>query len=91
MLVLEVCFLSLAGIIGGILFAQSGNILTEIFHITMVPPGYSKGYRLNFYITAPSILRTQCFIFLTAIISVFYPIYTIRKYGAVQLIHYNGS
>lgn len=91
MLVLEVCFLSLAGIIGGILFAQSGNILTEIFHIMMVPPGYSKGYRLNFYITAPAILRTQCFIFLTAVISVFYPIYTIRKYGAVQLIHYNGS
>lgn len=88
MLVLEICLLSLAGIIGGILLAQSGAGLTEILDITMTPPGYSKGYRLNFYISAAEILRTQCFIFLTTVVSGLYPIYTIRKYGAVQLIHF---
>ena len=91
MLVLEVCLISLAGIIGGIVLAQLGNSLTEIGNITMTPPGYTRAYRLNFYITLPAILTTQFFIFLTGIISVLHPMYTICKHSTVQLIHYNGS
>lgn len=89
MLLMEVCMLSIAGIIGGIIFAQSGNIITETFDIMMIPPGYSSGYRLNFYITVPSILYTQFFIFLTGIASVCYPIYTIHRHSTVQLLRYN--
>ena len=89
MLVLEVCILSLAGIVGGTLLAHLGNVFTDTFDITMVPPGYSRGYRLNFYITLQSVCRTQLFIFFTGIISVLYPIYTINKHSTVQLIHYN--
>lgn len=91
MLALEVCLISLAGIIGGIVLAQLGNSLTEIGNITMTPPGYTRAYRLNFYITLPAILTTQFFIFLTGIISVLHPMYTICKHSTVQLIHYNGS
>ena len=91
MLVLEVCLISLAGIIGGIVLAQLGNSLTEIGNITMTPPGYTRAYRLSFYITLPAILTTQFFIFLTGIISVLHPMYTICKHSTVQLIHYNGS
>ena len=91
MLVLEVCLISLAGIIGGIVLAQLGNSLTEICNITMTPPGYTRAYRLSFYITLPAILTTQFFIFLTGIISVLHPMYTICKHSTVQLIHYNGS
>lgn len=90
MLVLEVCLISLAGIIGGIVLAQLGNSLTEIGNITMTPPGYTRAYRLSFYITLPAILTTQFFIFLTGIISVLHPMYTICKHSTVQLIHYNG-
>ena len=89
MLALEVCILSLAGIVGGMLLAHLGNVVTDTFNITMVPPGYSRGYRLNFYITLQSICRTQLFIFLTGIISVLYPIYTVNKRSTVQLMHYN--
>ena len=91
MLVLEVCLISLAGIIGGIVLAQLGNSLTETCNITMTPPGYTRAYRLSFYITLPAILTTQLFIFLTGIISVLHPMYTICKHSTVQLIHYNGS
>ena len=91
MLVLEVCLISLAGIIGGIVLAQLGNSLTETWNITMTPPGYTRAYRLSFYITLPAILITQFFIFLTGIISVLHPMYTICKHSTVQLIHYNGS
>ena len=91
MLVLEVCLISLAGIIGGIVLAQLGNSLTETCNITMTPPGYTRAYRLSFYITLPAILTTQFFIFLTGIISVLHPMYTICKHSTVQLIHYNGS
>ena len=90
MLVLEVCLISLAGIIGGIVLAQLGNSLTETWNITMTPPGYTRAYRLSFYITLPAILTTQFFIFLTGIISVLHPMYTICKHSTVQLIHYNG-
>ena len=90
MLVLEVCLISLAGIIGGIVLAQLGNSLTEIGNITMTPPGYTRAYRLSFYITLPAILTTQLFIFLTGIIAVLHPMYTICKHSTVQLIHYNG-
>lgn len=90
MLVLEVCLISLAGVIGGIVLAQLGNSLTETCNITMTPPGYTRAYRLNFYITLPAILTTQLFIFLTGIISVLHPMYTICKHSTVQLIHYNG-
>ena len=62
MLVLEVCLISLAGIIGGIVLAQLGNSLTETWNITMTPPGYTRAYRLSFYITLPAILTTQFFI-----------------------------
>ena len=91
MLVLEVCLISLAGIIGGIVLAQLGNSLTETCNITMTPPGYTRAYRLSFYITLPAILTTQLFIFLTGIIAVLHPMYTICKHSTVQLIHYNGS
>lgn len=90
MLVLEVCLISLAGIIGGIVLAQLGNSLTETCNITMTPPGYTRAYRLSFYITLPAILTTQLFIFLTGIIAVLHPMYTICKHSTVQLIHYNG-
>lgn len=89
MLVLEVCLISLAGIIGGIVLAQLGNSLMETCNITMTPPGYTRAYRLSFYITLPAILTTQFFIFLTGIISVLHPMYTICKHSTVQLIHYN--
>ena len=91
MLLLEVCMLSLAGIIGGILLALLGNALTEMLNITMIPPGYTRAYRLSFYITAPAVLTTQCFIFVTGLVSVLYPMYTIGKHSTVQLIHYSGS
>lgn len=90
MLVLEVCLISLAGIIGGIVLAQLGNSLTETCNITMTPPGYTRAYPLSFYITLPAILTTQFFIFLTGIISVLHPMYTICKHSTVQLIQYNG-
>ena len=90
MLALEVCLISLAGIIGGIVLAQLGNSLMEACNITMTPPGYTRAYRLSFYITLPAILTTQFFIFFTGIISVLHPMYTICKHSTVQLIHYNG-
>ena len=83
--------LSLAGIIGGILLALLGNALTEMLNITMIPPGYTRAYRLSFYITAPAALTTQCFIFVTGLVSVLYPMYTIGKHSTVQLIHYSGN
>lgn len=89
MLMFEVCMLSVAGIIAGILLAGLGNTVTDTFNIMMVPPGYSKGYRLHFFITLHAVYRTQSFIFLTVISAVLYPIYTINKHSTVQLIHYN--
>lgn len=90
-LILEVCILSIAGIIGGILLSQAGNIITQIFDIKMNPPGSTSYYLLNFFITAEAVIKTQIFIFFTALISVIYPIYTIKKYSSIKLINYNIS
>ena len=90
-LILEVCILSIAGIIGGILLSQAGNIITQTFDIKMNPPGSTSYYLLNFFITAEAVIKTQFFIFFTALISVIYPIYTIKKYSSIKLINYNIS
>ena len=90
-LILEVCILSIAGIIGGILLSQAGNIITQMFDIKMNPPGSTSYYLLNFFITAEAVIKTQFFIFFTALISVIYPIYTIKKYSSIKLINYNIS
>ncbi|UTC62542.1 ABC transporter permease [Treponema sp. OMZ 787] len=90
-LILEVCILSLAGIIGGILLSQAGNIITQTFDIKMNPPGSTSYYLLNFFITAKAVIKTQIFIFFTALISVIYPIYTIKKHSSIKLINYNIS
>ena len=83
--------ISIAGIIGGILLSQAGNIITQIFDIKMNPPGSTSYYLLNFFITAEAVIKTQIFIFFTALISVIYPIYTIKKYSSIKLINYNIS
>ena len=90
-LILEVCILSIAGIIGGVLLSQAGNIITQIFDIKMNPPGSTSYYLLHFFITAEAVIKTQFFIFFTALISVIYPIYTIKKYSSIKLINYNIS
>jgi len=90
-LILEVCILSIAGIVGGILLSQAGNIITQIFDIKMNPPGSTSYYLLHFFITAEAVIKTQFFIFFTALISVIYPIYTIKKYSSIKLINYNIS
>lgn len=88
-LILEVCMLSLAGIAGGILLSQLGNLITEAFNIKMNPPGSSSYYLLHFCITGKSVIKTQAFIFFTSLVSVIYPMYTIKKYSSIKLINYN--
>lgn len=90
-LILEVCILALAGIIGGVLLSRLGNFITQTFSIKMNPPGSTSFYLLHFYITAESIIKTQIFIFFTSLISVIYPIYTIKKHSSIKLINYNIS
>lgn len=91
LLIFEVCILAVLGIIGGLLFYQLGNFITETFHIKLYPPGYNRGYQLNFYITYSSVILTQLFIFLTCLISVIYPIYTINKKNSLCLMNYSAT
>lgn len=89
-LVLEISIIAIIGIIGAIILSHFGNVFTETFNITMVPPGYSEGYRLNFFITWHSVIITQSFIFFTCLIAVMYPIYTIKNLTTIHLMHYSG-
>ena len=89
-LVLEISIIAIIGIIGAMILSHFGNVFTETFNITMVPPGYSEGYRLNFFITWHSVIITQSFIFFTCLIAVMYPIYTIKNLTTIHLMHYSG-
>lgn len=91
LLILEVCILSLLGIIGGLFLYRFGNVLTETFHIKLYPPGYNKGYPLNFYISYYSAFLAQFFIFFTCLIAVIYPLYTIKKNNSLHLMNYSGA
>ncbi|CEM63065.1 ABC transporter permease [Treponema phagedenis] len=91
LLLVESCMLSLFGIALGVLLSQFGNVITTALKIEWVPPGYTKAYALNFYIDLTAIVITQSFIFITCLIAVVYPIYTVKKYSSMNLINYNGA
>ena len=91
LLVIEVCLLSVCGILLGILIAQCGNLTAELLHIKWTPPGYNQPYVLHFYITAHSIGITQFFIFITCLTAIMYPIYTVKKQSSISLMHYTNT
>lgn len=90
-LILEVCILAFAGIIGGIILAKTGNFITEIFNIRMTPPDSDRSYLLVFLITSRAFFVTQTFIFITALSAVIYPVYTIMRHSCISLINYNNE
>ena len=90
-LVLEILIIAIFGIAGGIAISHFGNFITETFSIKMIPPGYSQGYPLHFFITWASLFKTQFFILLTCFASVILPIYTIKKLKTIQLMRHSGA
>lgn len=91
LLVIEVCLLSVCGILLGIVLAQFGNLTTEFLRIKWTPPGYSTPYLLHFFITAHSMMITQFFIFITCLTAIIYPIYTVKKHSSISLMHYTNT
>lgn len=87
MLFLECVFLVLIGIVGGLVFAKTiANVISSL-NIEFIPPGYSNGFVLNFFMTAKSVISSIMFIVITCLCSVLIPIKTVLKNTVVNLMN----
>ncbi|AEE17414.1 ABC transporter permease [Treponema brennaborense] len=88
LLINEVVFLSLIGILGGVLFSVFLSKFITFLKITFTPPGYSEGYLLNFFVTSEIVSLAVFFVFLTCILAMIIPIYHVLTNSVVKLMHH---
>lgn len=87
MLYLEVLFLVIFGISSGLVFARVTTLIIRACNIEFIPPGYSAGFILNFFITKKNIFTSIAFIFATCFLSVLIPIKNVLRNTVVNLIN----
>lgn len=86
LLYLEVLFLVIIGVILGMAFAGAIDAIISACSIEFIPPGYSSGFTLNFFITKMNILTSLAFIFVTCFLAVSIPINTVLHSSVVNLM-----
>lgn len=87
MLFLEVLFLVIFGVILGLIFSGFTNLIIKACNIEFIPPGYSSGFILNFYITKINIISSIIFIFVTCFLAVLIPIKNVLRNTVVNLMN----
>lgn len=87
MLICEILYLVGIGLTLGVLFSFLGNKIVQTFDITMTPPGYTEGFPLLFYIKGKDLFFSCLFIFITCMLSIFIPLFSIYKNSVVKLIN----
>ncbi|MDY5764560.1 MAG: FtsX-like permease family protein [Treponema sp.] len=87
MLYMEVLFLVIFGVILGLIFSEITNLFIRACNIEFIPPGYSSGFKLNFYITKLNILSSIAFIFVTCFLALLIPIKNVSRNTVVNLMN----
>lgn len=87
MLLLEVFYLVICGLLLGLLLSLGVNTYVKIFDIKMVPPGYTEGYSLLFYFSTANIIKTCLFVTVCCFLSVTIPVVSVYKNSVNDLIH----
>ena len=87
MLYMEVLFLVIFGVILGLIFSEITNLFIRACNIEFIPPGYSSGFKLNFYITKLNILSSIAFIFVTCFLALLIPIKNVLRNTVVNLMN----
>lgn len=88
LLINEVIFLSLMGLFLGDVFSLVLSKFITSMKITFIPPGYSEGYLLNFFITFDIVYLANFFVFSTCILAMIIPIYHVVTNSVVKLMHH---
>lgn len=87
MLYIEVLFLVIIGVILGLIFSELTNLIIRACNIEFIPPGYSSGFKLNFYITKRNIFSSIAFIFVTCFLALLIPIKNVLRNNVVNLMN----
>ena len=87
MLYIEVLFLVIIGVILGLIFSELTNLIIRSCNIEFIPPGYSSGFKLNFYITKRNIFSSIAFIFVTCFLALLIPIKNVLRNNVVNLMN----
>ena len=87
MLYMEVLFLVIFGVILGLIFSELTNLIIRACNIEFIPPGYSSGFKLNFYITKLNIFSSIAFIFVTCFLALLIPIKNVLRNTVVNLMN----
>lgn len=87
MLYIEVLFLVIIGVILGLIFSELTNLIISACNIEFIPPGYSSGFKLNFYITKRNIFSSIAFIFVTCFLALLIPIKNVLRNNVVNLMN----
>ncbi|NLM00781.1 MAG: ABC transporter permease [Treponema sp.] len=82
----EAFWLALIGIIIGVVCSYGFALIVRSSHIEIIPPGYSEGYKLIFYLTVKDIVKNSFFIFITCICATVYPIISVMKKDVTRLL-----
>lgn len=87
MLYLEVLFLFIFGVILGLIFSEFTNLIISACNIEFIPPGYSAGFILKFYITKINVITSIVFIFVTCFLALLIPIKNVLRNTVVNLMN----
>ncbi|HPY53770.1 MAG TPA: FtsX-like permease family protein [Treponemataceae bacterium] len=82
----ETFWLALIGIVIGVVCSYGFALIVRSSHIEIIPPGYSEGYKLIFYLTVKDIVKNSLFIFFTCICATIYPMISVMKKDVTRLL-----
>lgn len=87
MLFLEMLYMFIISSFLAIMITLSINKITEVFNLTMTPPGYDVSYPLYFLFIPKKMLLAFCFVLFCCITASVFPIISIYKNSAIKLIN----
>ena len=82
----EAFWLALIGIVIGVISSYGFASIVRSSNIEIIPPGYSEGYKLIFYLTVKDIVKNSLFIFFTCICATIYPMISVMKKDVTRLL-----
>lgn len=87
MLFLEMLYLFIISSLLAILITLSINKVTDVFNLSMTPPGYDVSYPLVFLFIPGKMFLAFCFVLFCCITASVFPIISIYKNSAIKLIN----
>ena len=88
LLMAEVILLSALGLVLGMSLSWVLDFVVSKSRIVFIPPGYSEGFLLQFYITIRNIISSCLFIFSTCLLAMIIPIVNVLKNTVVRLMNH---